>query len=276
MKNKLIRIGTTSYILPDDILPNIRYLAPLVDDVELVLFESEGMSNLPSKQTVQALQDIGREHALTYTIHFPLDIHPGVANTQARRHFVDVIDRIIDLSEPLSPFGYVLHLTPEQYGGQPAENVPRWLDSLDRSLDALFNRISVPSSLVCVESLSYPFALVQPLVARYNLSVTLDIGHIWLMGYDADAEACALLPQARICHLHGVAEGHDHLGLSEGNAEHIERFLAALEHQTACDRKQRVLTLEVFSPQAFESSTSFLGNRYGKMNKAQGGFDGKR
>jgi hypothetical protein len=55
MKQPHLRIGTTSYILADDILPNVRYLAPLVDDIELVLFESEGMSNLPSKQVIEEL-----------------------------------------------------------------------------------------------------------------------------------------------------------------------------------------------------------------------------
>ncbi|MCU0508776.1 MAG: sugar phosphate isomerase/epimerase, partial [Anaerolineae bacterium] len=37
----MFRVGTTSYIVPDNILPNVEYLAPLVDDVELVLFETD-------------------------------------------------------------------------------------------------------------------------------------------------------------------------------------------------------------------------------------------
>ena len=31
------RLGTTYYILPDAILPNVRFLAPLLDEIELVL-----------------------------------------------------------------------------------------------------------------------------------------------------------------------------------------------------------------------------------------------
>lgn len=38
------RLGTTSCILPGDLLANARFLAPRVDDVELVLFESEGLA----------------------------------------------------------------------------------------------------------------------------------------------------------------------------------------------------------------------------------------
>ena len=42
------RLGTTSYIIPNSILPNVRYLADKVKDIELVLFESDdGISNFP-------------------------------------------------------------------------------------------------------------------------------------------------------------------------------------------------------------------------------------
>ncbi len=33
------RLGSTSYVYPDDILPNVRKLMSSVDDIELVLFE---------------------------------------------------------------------------------------------------------------------------------------------------------------------------------------------------------------------------------------------
>jgi hypothetical protein len=37
----MFRIGTTSYIIPAGIVPNVAYLAPQVDDVELVMFETD-------------------------------------------------------------------------------------------------------------------------------------------------------------------------------------------------------------------------------------------
>ena len=33
------RLGTTSYIIPADILPNVIYLSDQVQDIELILFE---------------------------------------------------------------------------------------------------------------------------------------------------------------------------------------------------------------------------------------------
>ncbi len=49
------RLGTTSYIIPDAIFPNVRFLAPLVDEIELVLFESGRDDNLPSGEDISAL-----------------------------------------------------------------------------------------------------------------------------------------------------------------------------------------------------------------------------
>ncbi len=55
------RVGSTSYVYPDDILPNVEQLAAKgdVDDIELILFEvDDGPNNLPNAATVQKLSDI--------------------------------------------------------------------------------------------------------------------------------------------------------------------------------------------------------------------------
>ena len=73
----LYRLGSTSYVWPADLVPNVRRLGPLVDDVELVLFDLEDRSNLPDKATVVELQALARAHDLTYTVHLPLDLNPA-------------------------------------------------------------------------------------------------------------------------------------------------------------------------------------------------------
>jgi len=60
LKNRFpFRLGTTSYILPADLLMNVEFLADRVDDIELVLFESDDMTNLPDAATVRALERDG-------------------------------------------------------------------------------------------------------------------------------------------------------------------------------------------------------------------------
>ena len=247
------RWGTTSYILPDDILPNVRYLAPLVDDIELVLFESEQLSNLPSPETVGQLKQIARLHQLSYTIHFPLDVFPGSLDENTRRTSVACYHRIRSLVSPLDPFAYILHLTPESYGSCPATDITAWHRQLDRTLAEMMDDGWDPRML-CVETLSYPFHFVKDLVEKYGLAVTLDIGHVWLAGFDARRIAHELLPLARVIHLHGVADGHDHLGLGRTRKYLMDDFLCSLTRQIACDGQRRVLTLEVFDQPALEES----------------------
>jgi hypothetical protein len=67
--------GATSYVLPDHILPNVEYLGPIVDDVELVLFETDEYgSNLPGPAEIARLLELAAEHDLSYTVHLPLDL----------------------------------------------------------------------------------------------------------------------------------------------------------------------------------------------------------
>src|SRR5512139_1339394 len=56
MQTYPFRLGTTSYVIPADILPNARYLAGKVRDIELILFEvDDGPNNLPSPEVIEEL-----------------------------------------------------------------------------------------------------------------------------------------------------------------------------------------------------------------------------
>jgi len=264
-----MRLGTTSYILPSDILPNVRYLAPLVDDIELVLFESEGEDNLPTKSVIKELNDLAQQHSLTYTVHFPLDVYPGSTDKSVRQKTLATYLKILDLTEKLDPFGYILHLTPDQYGPAASKDIPAWLSCLDESLSRLLEKTSLDSRMFCCETLSYPFELVQPLVRKHNLAVTLDIGHVWMMGYDADKNCSSLLADTRVCHLHGVdAKAQDHQSLDKGEPLLIERFLSSLVEQQK-DGKDRVLTLEVFNQHDFLTSLSLLRQSRAMMGERE-------
>ena len=105
MTNRGFRLGSTSYVYWDDILPNVRQLGPLVDDVELVLFESGELCNLPDQAVIIELQHQAVVHDLTYTVHLPLDLRivPG-------DHSLVLARKIVDLTRPLAPFAYVVHL----------------------------------------------------------------------------------------------------------------------------------------------------------------------
>ena len=111
------RLGTTSYIIPADIIPNVKFLADKVDDIELVLFESDEMANIPSAEVVDELDVLAKENQLTYTVHLPLDIHTGHAVESERIRSVEKCLRIIERMAPLNPAAYVLHLDGDKRGG---------------------------------------------------------------------------------------------------------------------------------------------------------------
>jgi len=88
------RIATTSYIYPDNILPNVQALAPYLDEIELILFESSKES-LPSDADINTLSVIGQEETLTYNVHLPLDCYLGDIDQQVRENAVATIQKII-------------------------------------------------------------------------------------------------------------------------------------------------------------------------------------
>ena len=95
------RLGTTSYIIPDDILPNARYLADKVRDIELVLFEvDDGSNNLPPPHVIDELAELARQYDMTYTVHLPLDLKLG-DDSSDRDISVIKAKRVIDCTRNL-------------------------------------------------------------------------------------------------------------------------------------------------------------------------------
>jgi len=243
------RLGTTSYIIPDDILPNARWLAPRIDDIELVLFESDAFSNLPSQDAVSELADIAEEHALSYTVHLPLDVAFGHPDPEIRRQSLDGCLRLVDRMEPLFPFAYVVHFTGDRRSQTPADDMRRWLDGHRHALERLAGRVG--ARRLCAETLEYPFDLVLPVVEELDLSVCLDIGHLMLMGRDVAAHFERLAVRTRIVHAHGIIDGQDHKSLAACDAGVLSHLVDGLAQNP---RGPVVLTMEIFSESDFHDS----------------------
>src|SRR5512138_1133341 len=110
MKKYPFRLGATSYIIPDDILPNVRSLAGKVRDIELILFEvDDGPNNLPAPGVIAELLQLADRHDLTYTVHLPLDLKLGEDGSEQDRSLLKA-KRVIDCTRDLQPWAYVLHL----------------------------------------------------------------------------------------------------------------------------------------------------------------------
>ena len=247
------RIGCTSYVIPDDILPNVAFMADKVDDIELVLFESNEWSNLPDISTVSSMQDIANKYDITYSIHFPIDCRAGVDNPQEREKFYTRVTDIIRLTEELPISGYLLHLE-----GLKSENdhveVQRWKKVTDTLCDTLISSQNINPNLICIENLGYNPRLHMQHIVRYQFSHCIDLGHLWMYGSDWLQYCNQVIENTRIIHLHGVVEGKDHCSLRKHTQKiQLQELKSVLRNYTG------VVTMEVFNnDDTFSSLSHFL------------------
>ncbi len=248
------RLGTTSYIIPDDILPNARYLAGKVRDIELILFEvDDGPNNLPSPDVIDELVQIASEHDLTYTVHLPLDLKLGEDGSERDQSLVKA-KRVIDCTRGLDPWAYVLHLDGRSVRtSTDADLIRRWQDQSARALE-IVSAWTGSAEKLAVENLeTYPLDFIQPVLERIPVSRCVDIGHLWLDGHDPIPYLRAAMPRTRVIHLHGIAE-RDHRSLAFMPQEKVR----AVWDELLRTNYESVLTLEIFSEEDFTSSLEVI------------------
>lgn len=208
------RLGTTSYILPDAIVPNIRFTGPFVDEVELVLFESRFADNLPTCKEIEELSSLAREYDLSYNVHLPTDVFLGHSDSEIRLQACDTILRFYERTLPLHPTLYVLHLEKNPPGDTEHDNTSDWQGNLLYSLENLLDR-GMQRNLLGIENIDYPFQWIYPLIRELGLSICLDIGHLLVQQEELTAYIEAYGEEIAMLHLHGVADRKDHRSLQE-------------------------------------------------------------
>jgi sugar phosphate isomerase/epimerase len=245
------RLGTTSYIIPADLITNVRFLAPYVDDIELVLFEADDKSNLPDEEAIRVLDGVARSYDLSYTVHLPLGLRLGSTDEEERRSSVTKALRVVALTSPLNPAAFILHFEGDRRGSIPSENTAGWVNALRASAEELL-ATGTPSHLFCVETLDYPFTLIESIVYEFGLSICLDIGHVLLQGYPLDDYLAKYHDRIRVFHVHGIRENKDHRdlgGLRDSDLALLFDRLLRMYRPSA-----PVLTLEVFDENDFRLS----------------------
>jgi len=254
MQTYLFRLGTTSYIIPADILPNARYLAGKVRDIELILFEvDDGPNNLPSPEVIHELSQIASEHDLTYTVHLPLDLKLGDDGSEYDQSLVKA-KRVIECTRGLDPWAYVLHLDGKSVRNSTnAELIKLWQDQSIRALEIVSEWAGGAEKLAVENLETYPLDFIQSVLDRIPVSRCVDIGHLWLDGHDPIPYLQAALSRTRVIHIHGIAE-RDHRSLAFMPQEKVR----AVWDELIRAKYARVLTLEVFSEEDFVSSMELI------------------
>jgi sugar phosphate isomerase/epimerase len=240
------RLSTTSYIIQSDLVANAQALAPSVDDMELVLFDSPAGSNLPDEHTIDQLCQVAAQ-TLTFSLHLPTHLHLA-ANDPARRQndtaqALALLKRCASL--PLSSI--VAHVE----GDEPTSDEPaaweRWRTNAQESLEILLPACAAP---LCIENIErYHIEHVLPVVNALDLHLCLDVGHCWKVGRDPLPLLTAHHRRIPVIHLHGWDGQHDHQALTVLAQNMLCPLLTTLQQVAWCG----VLTLEVFEADFWSS-----------------------
>jgi sugar phosphate isomerase/epimerase len=244
------RLGTTSYIYPDGYTANVNALGPFVDEIELLIFESQPVSRLPSVHEIRELADVAADHKLSFNVHLPLDIFPGDPDARIRQRAVETVKRIMELTEALNATTSTLHL-PYASSTHDSDAIRAWQGRLDESLAHILDSGIDPKS-ISVETLNYPIDWIEDIIAAYGLSVCLDVGHVIKYGFDLEDVYHHFLERIAIIHLHGVSQGRDHLPLDRISKNECKKIISLLQNFTES------VSLEVFAYDHLVRSVAFL------------------
>lgn len=246
------RLGTTSYIIPADLIPNIEYLAGRVEDIELILFEvDDGPNNLPSEYDLRQMADLAAANHLTYTVHLPLDIDLGAVDRVDHPSLHKAV-RVIERMNTVTPHAFVVHLVGKDVlRGRVEPEV--WRDRTVAALEILGKKAGGNEHLAVENLEGYPLDFLEPVLERISVSCCVDVGHLWLDAHDALAFLRQHLHRTRVIHLHGIGT-RDHQSVAHVPVDDLRAFLATLEEASYTG----VVTLEVFDRDDLDSSLRAL------------------
>ena len=243
------KIGTTSFIYPDSYFQNVKMLAPYLDEIELILFES-APNSLPSNHEIKDLFSLTNEYDLSYNIHLPIDISLGAPEPSTQHFALETIKKVIDLTASLSPTTYTLHLPYEEIDFEN-ERIKRWKERIHNSMEALCAS-GINSRIISIETLNYPLEWVEDILVDFNLSVCMDLGHLILYGLDMKDVFDRYKNRTSIIHLHGANEHRDHKPLEFLSSSNLKTILEMLK------QFKGVVSIEVFSYEHLNASLKYL------------------
>ena len=244
------RIGTTSYIIPDDILPNVRYLADKVKDIELVLFDIDEYCNIPDGDQSAELKDLAEKNGLSYTVHLPLNLNFSDKEFDIS---IEKALKVISGTRDLAPWAYVCHLECRDIPHEEGSALEEWQQQRIRAAETLSALSGIRADLAVENLETYPIDWNLPVVKACGTHICLDIGHLFLRKEDPIPVMRKWLPLTSVIHLHGVGS-RDHQSLSHMDRKIVRKIIDEL----FLSHYDGVVTLEVFNEADFQSSMDVI------------------
>ena len=252
-----MRIGTTSYIYPDNIIPNAEKLCGLVDDIQLILFEGKEFSNLPSEEDIGILSGISSDSGLSYTVHLPIDLDICSSDPEFRGFSLKRTLEIMELTSPLNPTGFVIHLPRNS-----VENELSWQAGAIESVSGIYDKF--PIETLFIENLSYPIKLLEPVINEFNSSMCLDISHAVRCGDNWREYYEKYFERIKVIHFYGPeSDSEGHLGLQKADRSFVNDSIKTIVKSDF----EGLLILEVFGETDFFESIKILKEELKKWQR---------
>ena len=211
LKNRFpFRLSTTSFIHPAGYSDNVRLLAPLVDEIELLFLES---AHLPSAGQISELRALADTLEVTYNIHLPMDISLADPSPDIRRRSREVVLRTLERVRPLNASTHTLHVTFSMPDRDPSI-IETWQARAVESLHRLLAETTVDAKDLTVETLDFPPLWLVPVILPLDLPGCVDVGHIIRFGFNLEETLDLFSGRIRMFHLHGVTGQQDHRALN--------------------------------------------------------------
>lgn len=246
-------------IFGNDLLENVRRLANVFDNIEIVLFHTPSLHNIPSREEVQKLREIGRRKHVTYTVHLPASLQVASAHSGTRTKHVQLAIDLIEKTLDCKPVYYILHipytrptLVPrpgEYFNFEFMQSKRSWHQRARASLQKISSAVGQYGKLL-VENINYSPQSLLAFTATGLCGMCLDVGHLILGREDVGDVLKSFLATAREIHLHGAKGYTDHLSLTVLEPNRIDKWLNYLIQTNY----EGIVNLEVFSREDLISS----------------------
>ena len=201
-------------------------------------------------KAIEELSAIKSELGLTYTVHLPLwSVEPSTPLESVRAGSIQAIIDAVNATLPLGPEIYILHAT----GALAAEfyqmDIPelaksyilgQFQSTAGKSIQTLLKETDLPSRMIAIETIEFPFDLTLDLAEELDVSICLDTGHV-LVGFSGPIDLYSALemclPRLSEIHLHdgvwqgpehNIGYGKDHRALGEGDMD-VSKFLRRVD-----------------------------------------------
>lgn len=256
-------MGAPSMVFGPGTKENVRRLAGLVDHVEIVLFHTPTLHNIPGKSEMEEIRAIAGDHGLTLSIHLPTCMEIASDDPGRRRASLAMAASLVNRFQDPAIRNFILHIpydrptlaaVPGRYFHAGNRNAfAGWLNRARDGLRRLRAAAGSDAPLL-VENINFSPVLMQPLWEEGRCGFCLDIGHLLLGREPVLPVMDACLTHILEIHLHGVVGHEEHLDLNVLPMERVRRWMGRL---TAAGFRG-VVNLEVFSPADLTASLEMV------------------